>query len=366
VLTYIIRRLLLMFPTLLGMTIITFSVMAMSPGGLMAIVNTRTGAADPRSRAAMRAFYERKYGLDKPLPVQYLMWLNGVSPVGIKNAGAGWPLNWRVGFKPPDLGESIIAHQSVLEMVEESLPITLLLNIITIPVIMALSVWSGVQAARKRGGLADVGGGMFLLGLWSVPQIWAGVMLVGYLGNKEWLHWFPTAGLHDVQADQFNFLPTLGFAGGVHFERGWLLDTAWHLVLPIICFSYAGFAFTSKLTRGAMLENIAADYIRTARAKGLPEGVVLYRHVLRNGLLPLITSCASLLPSLIGGSIIVENIFALPGMGRLGVQAALQKDPQMVMSLTLVASILTLISFLITDIAYAMADPRVSFEANPT
>jgi ABC-type dipeptide/oligopeptide/nickel transport system permease component len=355
-----------MLPTLLGMTIITFAVMAWSPGGLTAIISTRAGAVDPRYRQAIYDFYKKKYGLDKPQPVQYLLWLNGVSPVGIKASGAGWPSGWTVGFKTPDLGESIITHQPVLDMVEESLPITLLLNVITIPVIMALSVWSGVRAARKRGGLADVGGGLVMLGLWSVPQIWAGVMLVGYLGNREILHWFPSAGLHDVQADQFPFLPTLSFIGGWQFERGWLLDTAWHLVLPIICLSYAGFAFTSKLTRGAMLENIAADYIRTARAKGLPENVVLYRHVLRNGLLPLITSCASLLPSLIGGSIIVENIFALPGMGRLGVQAVFDKDPQMVMSLTLVASVLTLISFLLTDIAYAMADPRVSFEADQT
>jgi peptide/nickel transport system permease protein len=365
-LTYIIRRLLLMFPTLLGMTIVTFSVMAMSPGGMTAIIANREGAVDPRYRKAIHDYYQKKYGLDKPLAVQYLMWLNGVSPLGVKDAGAGWPVSWRVGFKLPDLGESIQTHQPVLDMVEASLPITLLLNIVTLPLVVVLSIWSGVQAARKRGGLADIGGGMVLLGLWSIPQIWAGVMLVGYLGNREILHWFPSAGLHDVQADQFSFLPTLWFAGGLHFDRGWLLDTAWHLVLPVVCLTYAAFAFTSKLTRGAMLENIAADYIRTARAKGLPEGLVLYRHVLRNGLLPLITSFSTLLPSLIGGSIIVENIFALPGMGRLGVVAVFDKDPQMVMSLTLVASVLTLISLLLTDIAYAMADPRVSFEAAPS
>jgi len=243
--SYIIRRLLLLFPTLLGITIVTFLVMALSPGGMKAIVANREGTMDPKQRAAVRAFYEKKYGLDKPLPVQYLKWLNHVTPVGVKEPGAGWPRAARFGFKAPDLGESINARRPVLDMIEESLPITLLLNVVTLPIFVGISIWSGIVAARNRGGLADVGGGTLLLGLFSVPQIWAGVLLIGFLANKEILHWFPAGGLHDLRSDSMAFLPT--FSGG--FQRGWLLDTAWHLVLPGICFSYAQFAFTSKLTR---------------------------------------------------------------------------------------------------------------------
>jgi microcin C transport system permease protein len=361
--SYIIRRILLMLPTLFGITVVTFAVMALSPGGIKGVIANQEGAVDPRQRAAIRKFLEKKYGLDKPLPVQYFVWLNKVSPLGKKTPGTGWPVSWPVGFKLPDLGDSINARRPVLDMIEESLPITLMLNLITLPAMLGISIWSGILAARKRGGVMDVGGGTILLGLWSVPQIWAGVLLVGFLANKEFLHWFPTAGLHDLRADEMNFLPTM-IAG--HFQRGWLLDIAWHLVLPIVCLSYAGFAFTSKLTRGAMLENINADFVRTARAKGVAPGPILYRHVLRNALLPLITSMAWVLPGLISGAIIVETIFAIPGMGKLGVDAVFEKDPEMVMSITLVASLLGLVSFLLADIAYAIADPRVSFEANPT
>jgi ABC-type dipeptide/oligopeptide/nickel transport system permease component len=360
--SYIIRRLLLLFPTLIGITIVTFLVMACSPGGIKGAIANREGTMDPRQREAIRKFYEKKYGLDKPLPVQYLKWLNKVSPIGVKDPGSGWPGKWAFGFKAPDLGESINARRPVLDLIEESLPITLLLNMVTLPIFLGVSVWSGITAARRRGGLADVGGGTLLLGLFSVPQIWAGVLLVGLLANKENLHLFPASGLHDLRSDDMGFLPR--FAGGFH--RGWLLDTVWHLVLPGICLCYAQFAFTSKLTRSAMLENISSDYVRTARAKGVNESTIIYRHVLRNGLLPLITSFAYILPSLIGGSIVVENIFSLPGMGKLTVDAVFDKDPEMVLSGALVAGFLGLVSFLLADIAYAIADPRVSFEGAST
>ena len=357
--SYIIRRLLLLIPTLIGVSLITFGVMALSPGGIRAALQNQEGALDPKARAAMRAYFEKKYALDKPLPVQYFRWVNHVSPIGFKDSGTGFPQSAQFGLKYPDLGSTITARRPVLDMIEEGLPTTLLLQAITLPVLIGLSIWTGIVAAQHRGGLLDRGGGTILLGMWSVPQIWAGVLMVGYLANRQMLQWFPTSGLHDLRADEMQFLPS--WIGGFH--RGWLLDTAWHLVLPVLCLTYAGFAFTSKLTRGSMLENIRADYVRTARAKGVDERAVIYRHVLRNGLLPLITSFASLLPGLIGGSIIVESIFAIPGMGKLGVDAVFNKDPELVLSVTLVASILGLISFLLADIAYAIADPRVSFEA---
>ncbi len=358
--TYILRRLLLIIPTLLGITLVTFCVMAFSPGGMTAILANRSGGLDPRARAAIHAYYEKKYGLDRPLPVQYLKWLNNVSPVGYKDAGVGWPGPWRVGFKIPDLGESIITHRPVLDLIEQSLPITLLLESISTVLILLIAVWAGIAAASRRGGVADVAGGTFLLGMWSVPTIWAGVLLIGYLANKNMLHWFPTSGLHDLRADEMNFLPT--FSGGFH--RGWLLDTIWHLVLPVVCFTYGGLAYTAKIMRGAMLENLNLDFIRTARAKGVPERVILYRHALRNSLIPLITTYAGLLPGLIGGAVVIEEIFSIPGMGKLTVDAVFDKDPQMVLSVTLVAGVLGLVSYLLADILYVVADPRVSFEGD--
>ncbi len=359
-LSYFVRRILLIVPTILGITLIVFSVMALSPGGLKGVIDAREGTVDPHARAAVRAFLMKKYGLDKPLPIQYLRWLNNVSPIGHKTPGVGFPSAWSVGLKTPDLGESIESRRPVFELIKESLPTTLLLQSVSLPLMLGVSIWSGILAARKRGGVADVGGGTVLLGLWSVPQIWAGVLLIGFLANKQHIHLFPTEGLHDLRADDMNFLPYLENG----FHRGWLLDAAWHLVLPVVCLTYTGFAFASKLTRGSMLENISADFVRTARAKGLPANVILYRHVFRNALLPLITYCGLLIPALISGSIIVESIFSLPGMGKLDIDAVFNKDPELVLSTTLVASLLGLISFLLADIAYAIADPRVSYEGN--
>jgi len=163
----------------------------------------------------------------------------------------------------------------------------------------------------------------------------------------------------DLTADEMAYFPR--FRSG-HWERGWLLDAAWHLVLPVFCLSYGSFAVLSKLARGAVLDNINADYARTARAKGVSGRDVLYRHVFRNSLLPLITVATEILPSLVGGAVIVETIFGLPGMGKLAVDAVFQKDPELVLSETVVVSFLTLISYLVADILYAVADPRVSYE----
>jgi peptide/nickel transport system permease protein len=334
----------------------------LSPGGLNAIVANHEGSVDPKQRMAVRKYYEEKYGLNKPLPLQYLHWLNKVSFIGVKDAGTGWPASLPFGFKAPDLGESIQARRPVLDMIEESLPITLLLNALSTPITLGISVWAGIAAAKKRGQTFDVTSGTFQLGLWSVPQIWACVLLVGYFANKNMLYWFPSAGLHDIRADDMAFLPS--FVGGFH--RGWLLDAIWHLVLPMICYTYSGFAFSSKITRGAMLENLSSDFVRTARAKGVGEQQILYRHVLRNSMMPLITTWAALLPSFISGSIVVEYAFGIPGMGRLSVESVFEKDPELVLSTTLVAGLLGLISFLLADIAYAIADPRVSYEAEAT
>jgi peptide/nickel transport system permease protein len=146
------------------------------------------------------------------------------------------------------------------------------------------------------------------------------------------------------------------------FVRGFLIDRIWHLVLPLICFTYTGFAFLSKLTRTAVLENLLSDYARTARAKGVSENAVLWRHVFRNSLLPLITVSAGLLPSLLGGSVIVESIFSIDGMGKLGVDAVKAKDRELVLAITLISGFLTLIGYLIADLFYAIADPRVSYD----
>jgi len=146
------------------------------------------------------------------------------------------------------------------------------------------------------------------------------------------------------------------------FVRGYLFDRLWHLVLPVLCLTYGGFAFLTKLTRTSILENLQADYARTARAKGVGARDVLWQHVFRNSLIPLITVSASLLPSLLAGSVIVESIFSIDGMGKLAVEAVQGRDREMVLSITLISGLLTLVSYIIADVLYALVDPRVSYD----
>lgn len=358
-LTYLTRRLLLMIPTLVGVTAVVFLVIALSPGGLGGALLSPDSQLRPEERKAIMAYYNARYGLDKPIPIQYLKWLNRVSPVGLKDRGQGFPAAWNIGFKVPDLGESWQRHRPVSDLIEEAIPITLLLEFISIPVIYSIALGTGIRAARSRGQLVDVGLGTFLIALYSMPEIWIGVLMIGFLTNRQIIHWFPSNGLHDVMADTMPFLPHFGPDG---FDRGWLLDTAWHLVLPVLCLSYGSFAFISRLTRGAMLETLEADFVRTARAKGLAERVVVYRHAFRNSLMPLITVASYILPGILSGAVIIETIFGLPGMGRLTVDAALDTDRELMMALALIFAIVLMFSFLLADISYAIADPRVSYD----
>ena len=355
--TYIVRRLLLMVPTLLAITQRVFSVMAMAPGGIGASLMTRGGDMRTEERLAMQAYLNERYGLDDPLALQYVRWLNRVSPVGTTNAPDGSLSGF--GFKVPDLGMSFVKNRPVLDLVAEALPITLLLNLLTVPLVFGLSILMGVYTARFRGQALDVGISTVNLALWSIPTIWMGVMLIGLLASEQYLKLFPTSGLASLRSDTWTFLPVLTEAG---WQHGYLLDVIWHLALPIVCLTYGGFAFLTKLTRSAVLENLSADYARTARAKGASDSVVLWQHVFRNSLLPLLTVAGSILPGLLVGSVIVETIFSIDGMGRLVVEAVQMRDRELVLSVALITGLLTLLSYLLVDVGYAVADPRVSYE----
>lgn len=358
-LSYIVRRILLLFPTLIGITMLVFFVMALSPGSVTDSLQETEANMRPEERQRVEAYLQKRYGLGDPLIVQYGRWLNRMSPVGFKETDEGFPAGFGVGFKVPDLGESFIRRRPVLDVILEALPITLLLNLITIPIVYIIAITSGIWAARKRGQAFDVASGVTLLALYSMPEIWIGVLLLGVFASRDYFQFFPTSGTHDVLASQMAFLPS--FLDGV-FQRGWLLDMMWHLALPVLVLTYGSFAFLSKLMRASILENLTADYARTARAKGLAENVVLFRHVLSNSVLPLITVAASILPGLLGGAVIVESIFGLNGMGGLMLEAIKRKDQELILSQTFVVGLIGLASLIIADICYAIADPRVSYE----
>jgi peptide/nickel transport system permease protein len=460
-LTYLIRRVLLMIPTLLGITLVVFVVMASSPGGISAQSLVEGQNLDPEAKQEIEAYYNRLYGLDDPAYLQYLRWLNNVSPIGFvfdeENRLSGFSF-----AKGSNFGRSFRYGRPVTDLLAERVPITVLLNVLSIPLVYMLALLVGVRAAVERGRSFDMSSGIVMLALWSVPTMLAGVLMIGFFANQQYWHWFPTAGLSDrVVLDQV-FLPhwsslwdigllfisvvisvalftaigrnaskwvrmiflglcwgslgalmvqalpeaqqslslfivlplvfallagwlastdyqllrqlgflTTGLLIGLLFAvygmqgnwlRGFLFDRLWHLVLPVLCLSYGGFAGLAKLTRTSVLENLLSDYARTARAKGLAESVVLWRHVFRNSLLPLITVAASLLPSLLAGSVIVESIFSIEGMGKLAVEAVKTRDRELVLSITLIGGMLTLLGYLLADLLYALADPRVSYD----
>jgi ABC-type dipeptide/oligopeptide/nickel transport system permease component len=370
--SYLIRRILLMFPTVLGMTAVVFFIMKAAPGDVTQLLMSREGEMRAGDRAARMAYLQKRYGLDAPAYVQYFRWLNKISPIGVWTEGEDAPAGVgfvyghdeqhaakRFGFKSPELGQSFVHNRPVSELIGRALPITVLLNLISIPIVYTLAISGGVYAARYRGGLYDRVTGVALMAMWAMPVMWIGVLLQGFLTSEQYVNAFPTAGLHDLFADAMPFLPHASATGS---SRGWLVDFLWHVVLPVTCLSYGGFAFLARLSRGAVLENLRADYVRTARAKGVDDRTVLWRHVFRNSLLPLITVAAQILPEMLAGSIIVEYIFSIHGMGHLMIDAIEFRDQELVMAETLASGVLTVTAYLISDVLYTVADPRVSYE----
>ncbi len=258
----------------------------------------------------------------------------------------------------PDLGWSRTKNRPVGSLILEALPITLLINVVAFPLIYLVSIPTGMLAAARRGSLFDVISGGVFIALWSIPVVWAGVLAVGFLASNQYLGLFPVAGLHATESSSMAFLPHFGAEG---FERGWLLDLGWHLVLPVVCLVYAGFAVLSRQTRAAMLDNFNADYVRTAKAKGVSRRDIVLRHVFRNSLLPLITMFVSIFPAMLSGSVVVEKIFSVPGMGSLMLEAISLHDAEIMLANTVMIGCVSLMALLLADILYALADPRVSY-----
>lgn len=327
--TYIIRRLLLMIPTLLGITIVVFAISRMAPGDPVSLAMGPGGMLDAQRAADVRAARMRLYGLDKPVYTQYAIWLGRVARL--------------------DFGDSIKHHRPVIDLIKERLPITLTLNLVSFVLIYAVSIPMGILSAVGRKKFLDRASSAILLMLWSLPSMWVGQMLIGYLCGPP-LNWFPPAGLSSNDAGQFPFFP-------------WLSDRLWHLVLPVVCLTYAGFAYLTKQVRAGMLDNLRADYVRTARAKGLSNWAVIFRHAFRNSIIPVITIMATLLPAMFGGSVIIERIFSVSGMGLLAFEAVTTRDYNVVMGVATIAGFLNLLGLLLADIAYAIVDPRISFES---
>jgi peptide/nickel transport system permease protein len=248
-----------------------------------------------------------------------------------------------------DFGSSWSHKEPVTSLILDHISPTLQINILTILVIYVVSIPLGVGQAVRRGKLFDRGTTVITFLLYAAPLYWIGPMLIIYFCSIEHFAWFPPGEMNQQFSEQLAFFP-------------WLKDRLHHLVLPVACASYGGFAYLSKQARSGLLENLQADYVRTARAKGVSYPAAVIKHALRNSLIPIVTIAATLLPALIGGSVILETIFSIRGMGYLSFNAILQRDYPVIMATTTFAAILTLIGLLLQDILYAWLDPRVSYE----
>jgi len=298
---YLLNRLIQLIPLLIGISLISFFVMHLAPGDPTSLF------IDPNIRPEELARVRANWGLDKPVYVQYFLWLKNACLL--------------------DFGRSYTTGQPVIVEIAERLPVTLLLMISSFILTIFITIPLGVFSAVRRGTWFDNTVTVISFIGMAIPTFWLGLMLMLIFAVK--LNWLPAVG---------------------------------GMALPLMTMTIGSLAGLTRYQRAAMLEVLNQDFIRTARAKGLPERVVLFKHALRNALIPTITILGLSLPDLFGGAFIIETIFAWPGMGRLGVQSIFQRNYPVIMGIVMFSAILIIISNLLADICYAVADPRIRYD----
>lgn len=324
---YIIRRVLGAVPLILAIATLIFIVLHLAPGDPTATLFGPDVAPEIVSQMT------RNWGLDQPLHIQYLKW------IGALFTG--------------DLGWSYASGQRVSAVLLHALPPTLLLTVSALILVFLLGVLIGVYQGVRQYSAGDNVLSVLALFFYSMPSFWLGLMLMLLFVQKAyqwgWLIAFPASGMTGD-----------GFATMSFGEQ--LLDIVRHMTLPVATLTLALTAGVARYTRGQMLEVVRQDYIRTARAKGLPERAVIFRHALRNSLIPVITLLGLYLPFLFSGTVFVEHIFAWPGMGRVIVQAINQRDYPVIMATSFFFSVLVVMGNLLADVLYAWADPRIRYD----
>jgi peptide/nickel transport system permease protein len=322
ILRLILKRLALSVPLLLGISVLTFAILHLAPGGPVLAQASLNPRISPDSVREMRQLY----GLDEPVAAQYWKWLSRLARF--------------------DLGVSFKDRRPVSARVLEALPGTLLLSVLGFLIAYGVGVPLGAWSAARGGGALDHGITLLSFVAYSLPSFVLALALQSLLA-ASW-GWLPISGMLSPWSA---------------YQPWWrqLPDLLWHLVLPVTVTAFGSWVATAQFMRNSLLEALTQDYIRTARAKGLSQAAVLRRHALPNALLPLITLLGLQLPGLIGGSFIIESLFAWPGMGRLGYEAAINYDYPVVMGVAFMGALLTVLGNLLADVGYALIDPRVRY-----
>jgi len=314
---FVVRRLLAAIPTLAGVALLAFVLIHIAPGGPVAAL------VGDRATPVQIAQVTHSLGLDKPLYVQFFAWLSALAH--------------------GDLGFSYVRQAPVGRLIAERLPQTLLLMGVALLVSVAIAIPLGVLQASRRRTRFDRIASLAVFVAWSMPTFWFGTLLIALFAVT--LGWFPVGGLQTIDTTAFDWPSRIA-----------------HLVLPATTLAIVQIAGWSRYVRGSMIEQLREDWARTAVAKGLAPGPVLFKHVLRNALIPFITLLGNSIPGLFGGAVITESIFAYPGMGQLFWQAALNRDYATLLGMTVITGVLVIAGNLLADILYGVVDPRVRYD----
>lgn len=334
-LTYLVRRLLLTIPTILGITLVTFVIINMAPGGpieqklqKIQMGGGQGGSATQISQDVLDDL-ARQYGFDKPIHERYFIWLKNLVRL--------------------DFGDSFSYHEPVIDVIVSKFPVSLSFGLASLILTYLVCIPLGVKKAIKAGSTFDQVTGYILYILYSIPPLVMGIFLIVWFAGGSYFDWFPIGG---IKSDSYESLSFFGKAG----------DRVYHFVLPLICYMIGSFTELSMLVRNSMLDVIKSDYIRTARSKGLSDSLVYYKHALRNALIPVATGLGGFLRVFLAGSLIIESIFNLDGIGLLGYNSILARDYNVIMGLTFISSMLLLVGNMVSDVIYVLVDPRIDFK----
>lgn len=341
---YILKRLLLIIPTFIGITIICFAIFQAAPGGPVEsyISNLKFagagGAGDSsgghregQTSATSEVIEElkKKYGFDKPLHERYFIWLGNVSRL--------------------DFGYSYTFGQPVIDLIASKLPVSVRFGLASFLLAYLICIPLGIYKAQRDGSFFDASSSFIVFLMYSIPPYMLGILLIFFFAGGSFFDWFPLGGIQTLDSESWPL-----------WER--VKDQVWHMVLPLACFTVTSFARMTVLMKNSIIEEIEKDYIRTARAKGLSERIVIWKHALRNSLIPLTTDVGDLITLFFTSNLLIERIFNLDGFGKLFFDAALSRDYPLMMGSVFIGTALALVARLISDVAYVMVDPRIDFK----
>jgi microcin C transport system permease protein len=331
---YIARRLLLMIPTLIGITLVCFVIINLAPGGPIEqkLSQIKFSAGSSGSASVTEAQIEAlkvQYGFDKPIHIRYFLWLKNIATL--------------------NFGNRFSDDMPVMDVIRQKLPVSFEFGFASLLLIYLISIPVGISKAVRHGSGFDITSSIVLMVMYSIPPLILGILLRVYLAGGQFLNVFPLGELYSDHYAEFSF-------------GAKITDRLMHFVLPLTCYVVNGFTVLAMLMKNSLIDEIKLDYVRTARAKGLEEKSVIYKHALRNALIPILTGLGSYLTIFFGGSIVIEQVFNLDGMGLLGYQSILSRDYNVIMALIFIQAVISMIGRLISDITYVAVDPRIDFE----